>query len=399
MRPAVLFFSVLMQLCLGATYSWSMFVQPVRTATGLLQGSVQLPFTLFYFVFPATLFYSGRLVERFGSRKCALAGGILFGCGWITAGLGHLHFGFMAAGIGILAGVGAGLAYIVPITVCMHWFPRHKGLVTGIAVAGFGGGAALVTQISGYLIYTQDVTVFGTLMICGSGFLMLTTLSALFMVGPKRTGNEPDTPVAFKKTALQRPFQLLYAAMFAGLAAGFAVNANLREIQPLPDLETGMLAVSLFAVANAAGRIGWGYVFDRFTPAVIIQLNLVFQACVLLLLPWLLTYRPVMLLFATLTGFNYGGVLVVYAATVGRIWGAAQVSRVYGWLFSANIPAALSPILAGIVFDQFDTFTPALIVLGVLLLAATAAIGRNKTLVTPVLPQNVIRTEKDTISS
>src|ERR1039458_4581912 len=107
-----------MQMCLGATYSWSVYVKPLKQLTGLSQGLIQLPFSVFYFVFPATILASGSfLIPRFGPRRCAVAGGLVFGGGWLAASLGASHFAFTVTGIGVLGGLGAGLAYLVPITV------------------------------------------------------------------------------------------------------------------------------------------------------------------------------------------------------------------------------------------------------------------------------------------
>ncbi len=57
-----------MQMCLGATYSWSVYVQPLKTLTGLQQGPVQIPFTVFYFMFPLTMMAAGTFLPRIGPR-------------------------------------------------------------------------------------------------------------------------------------------------------------------------------------------------------------------------------------------------------------------------------------------------------------------------------------------
>ena len=66
MRYLILVSAVLMQVCLGATYSWSVYVQPLREMTGLAQGPVQVPFTLFYFVFPLAMMIAGGWLPRIG---------------------------------------------------------------------------------------------------------------------------------------------------------------------------------------------------------------------------------------------------------------------------------------------------------------------------------------------
>ena len=386
MRYIVLVSAVIMQVCLGATYSWSVYVQPIKTLTGLGQGPVQIPFTVFYFIFPLTMMIAGGYLPRIGPRVSAMTGGVLFGGGWLLAGLGSHSFVFTILGIGVLAGIGAGMAYIVPIAVCIRWFPQSKGLVTGIAVAGFGGGAAIVSQMGGFLTTTLGYTPFQTFFIFGTLFLSLVVVAGSVM-------HFPEAPNAHSALSHLKPahvmghpnFQLLYLAMFMGLAAGFAVNANLKEIFSGNGhaAEIGITAVSLFALANAAGRVIWGALFDRIQAAGAIQANLICQAAVLAASPFLTGSAAGFWTFALITGFNYGGVLVIYVSSAARSWGAGHISQVYGWLFTANIPASLSPILAGLVFDRCHDFTPALAGLAALL-AGTVFLIRQKSAVVNV---------------
>ena len=379
-RYLILSSAVVMQMCLGATYSWSVYVKPLKELTGLSQGPVQLPFSLFYFAFPATMMLSGTLLPRLGPKRCAVAGGLVFGSGWLLAALGSRHFVFTLLGIGLLGGVGVGLAYIVPLAVCVQWFPRHKGLVTGLAVAGFGGGAALVSQIAGKLMNDGGKSPFETFRILGLAFLVLVSCAGLAMQYAPEVKKKGITRLMLSEVVGRREFWILYIAMFTGLAAGFAVNANLKELAPGLDLETGLLAVSSFAIANALGRIIWGMVFDRSRSAAAIQVNLLFQAVVLASSIWLFRWQVGFLLFALLAGFNYGGVLVLYAASTTRIWGNEQVGQVYGLLFSANIPAALSPVIAGFGYDVFGHFTLSLVILTMLMIAAALWVGKNASL-------------------
>ncbi len=380
-RYVILLAAVSMQMCLGATYSWSIYVQPLRQLTGLMQGTAQLPFTLFYFAFPATMALAGIFFPRLGPRRCAQLGGLLFGCGWLLASLGRLDFSYTVLGIGIMAGIGAGLAYIVPIATCIQWFPDRKGLVTGIAVAGFGGGAAVVSQIGGLLMRRMEFTPFATFAVFGTVFLVVVTAAGWFMAYPPGHDAKNRRPLALGRIADAPAFWLLYAAMFAGLSAGFAVNANLKDLYSGAGADVGVTAVALFALANAGGRISWGWICDQHTPLTMIRTNLLAQAVVLLTVPWLLRSGTGLLVFAVLTGFNYGGVLVIYAASTARIWGAANVGQVYGWLFSANIPAALAPLAAGYTFDYTGHFFPALAGISLLMLIAVALATRYRALI------------------
>lgn len=376
-RYLILLSAIVMQMCLGATYSWSVYVKPIKGLTGLLQGSVQLPFSVFYFVFPLTMFFTGSLLTRLGPRICATAGGVIFGSGWLLASLGGKSFLFTVAGIGILGGIGAGLAYIVPIATCIQWFPERKGLVTGIAVAGFGGGAALVSQIGGGLMASKGLTPFATFSLLGGAFLVLVTGFGFFMENNPALARKHTEPLSLSSVISDARFRFLYIAMFTGLTAGFAVNANIKELLTGVDVATGIAAVSLFAVANALGRVLWGMFFDRTASSVAIQSNLLAQALLLLLSSWILRGTAGLFLFSFVAGFNYGGVLVIYVSSAARTWGSERVGQVYAWLFSANIPAAISPIAAGYGYDLMGSFTLPLALIGVLLILSAITVGKN----------------------
>jgi OFA family oxalate/formate antiporter-like MFS transporter len=368
-----------MQLCLGATYSWAVFVGPLRDLLGLQQGMVQLPFTVFYFVFPATATLAGMLLPKIGPRRSAMLGGLLFGAGWVIASMGAHTFSLVILGIGVVAGVGVGFAYIVPIAVGIQWFPDRKGLVTGVAVAGFGGGAALVSQIAGRTLGQGGTSPFGVFFAFGLTFALVITVAGVLMQYPAEASTTGQSLLRAKAVIERTEFRLLYAAMVTALAGGFAVNANLKELSPGQALETGVAAVSLFAVANALGRILWGVVFDRISAVAALRLNLLSQSVVLSVGLWLMVGQVGFLVFAALAGFNYGGVLVLYAATVARVFGGKHVGQVYGLLFSANIVAAPAPVLAGYVYDRMGSFAPALVILAASMLLAAWRVGGVRT--------------------
>jgi MFS transporter, OFA family, oxalate/formate antiporter len=359
-RLLVLAGAVAMQICLGATYAWSVFVGPLRSSSGLLQGEAQIPFAVFYLAFPATTVAAGGILDRFGPRRSAIAGTLLFAAGWMLASLGAGSFLFTIAGIGLFGGVGVGLAYLVPIAVGVRWFPTRKGLVTGFAVAGFGGGAALVSLVAEELMHARGFSPFGTFALLGMFFAFLGGAGAAAMCYPSGAGREKGADVQIRDLLREPRFRILYAAMVAGLSAGFAVNANLTALLPAA---AGAGAVSLFALANAGGRLAWGALSDRMSADAILSLNLMGQGIVLLggiILPWL-PGGPI--LFPLCVGFNYGGVLVLYASTTARLWGTGSVGRVYGLLFSANIVASPVPVLFGYGYDWTGSWTPGLAVL------------------------------------
>jgi OFA family oxalate/formate antiporter-like MFS transporter len=379
MRYLIIPAALCMQICLGATYSWSVYVQEIKNLLHITQAAAQLPFSVFYFVFPATMIVSGTIMARIGPRAAAMIGGVLFGGGWIFSSFGSKTFALTVMGNGLIAGIGAGLAYIVPIATCIQWFPKYKGLVTGLAVAGFGGGAALVSTIGGHLLVGTR-TPFDLFRYFGTAFLVLVVTAGFFMVPAPKSRTARPVEVRFAQVVRSRTFLLLYFAMFTGLAAGFAVNANIKELCTQATIAVGVASVALFAVANAAGRILWGMLFDRLEAKTVIEANLLFQALLLFAAPLALRSSAGLQLFALIAGFNYGGILVVYAGAVARIWSPERVARVYGWLFSANIPGAIAPLAAAWSYDHLGSFNLALGMIACLLLIGVTLVHCNAAL-------------------
>ena len=156
--------------------------------------------------------------------------------------------------------------------------------------------------------------------------------------------------------------------MMAGLAGGFAIIPNLKQIYHQATTSMGAMAVTLFACSNAAGRVIWGGIHDKFGGKRILIANLISQAIVLLLGSYFVANSMVYYFFAIWAGFNYGGVLVLYASEGGAIWGPNKIPKVYGWLFFANVPGSLAPLFAGFMYDQLSSFSVAFAILSVYLI-------------------------------
>src|SRR5690606_30017365 len=143
------------QMCLGAIYSWSVFVNPLKEVFFYTTTQTQIIFSLSLATFALTMIYAGRLQDRIGPRIVATLGGIVLGAGYLLAALTEGGFLLVALTVGVIGGAGIGLAYVCPIAACVKWFPDKRGLVTGVAVAGFGGGAWLFAKVASGLIETH----------------------------------------------------------------------------------------------------------------------------------------------------------------------------------------------------------------------------------------------------
>ena len=146
--------AVLVQLALGAVYAWSVFVNPLMQQMGWTRTQTTLPFTVAIGVIFIGTLVGGRIQDRIGPRPVVLAGGIIYSIGTMLASLVETpdQLWLLIATYGIVAGVGLGAGYIVPIAMLVQWFPDRRGLITGVAVAGFGAGALITAPLANRLI-------------------------------------------------------------------------------------------------------------------------------------------------------------------------------------------------------------------------------------------------------
>src|SRR5262245_28503786 len=170
-----------MQIALGAVYAWSVFRTPLTKAFSWTIPEVTLTFTIAIFVLGFAAFAGGIWMRRAGPRVVALAAGALYGLGVFLAsidgGLWWLYFSY-----GLLGGAGLGLGYIVPVATLVKWFPDKRGLITGVAVTGFGAGALITAPVAASLILSRGpLRTFGIL---GIVYFLAVTAGALFMRNP-----------------------------------------------------------------------------------------------------------------------------------------------------------------------------------------------------------------------
>lgn len=195
---------VLMQLALGTIYGWSVFVTPLAQLNGWTRTQVTLTFTLALFVLGLAAFGAGAWLDRRGPRVVGVAAGLVYGLGVFLAGFSLHRLGLLYLSYGLLGGIGLGLGYIVPVATLVKWFPDRRGLISGIAVAGFGGGALLTALLAPPLIRSWGVP--PTFRLLGALYLVLIVGSAAVLRNPPRGYARPAGRVArHRRRARPRP--------------------------------------------------------------------------------------------------------------------------------------------------------------------------------------------------
>jgi len=406
-RWLVVIGAIVIQLCLGAIYAWSVFTAPLKQA-GWTAEQTQDVFAAGLASFAVVMVLAGRLMPRIGPRKVAMAGGIVLGLGYILAGLlGGTDYGKILSFIGLIGGAGIGLAYVVPIAVGMRWFPDKKGLITGLAVAGFGFGATLWVKLAGswgHLL--ADLGLSQTFTIYGVVFLVAVVLGGITMVFPpegwKPEGWTPPAPKGLKGLAddpavtsgemlkSQQYYMILLTFMF-GASAGLmciglmklfpmeALQANGIE-KSIASANAGLAMAVFFSLANGFGRIGWGAICEKIGIKTSIIIMMAVQGVVVIAFQKMAGTPGLLYLGATLIGFNFGGNFALFAMMTANTFGTRTVGQNYGWVFLAyGIGGIFGPKLGGRLGDM-GNFPLAFTICGVLCLVAAGIISVVKPL-------------------
>ena len=347
---SVVIASVLMQLALGGVYAWSAFVPALREQHALAGWQAGLIFGTSIAVFTLTMVVAGRKLDRVGPRRMALAGALFYGGGYYLAGSSGGEWPALWLGIGVLSGVGIGLGYVCPLTACVRWFPERKGLVTGIAVAGFGGGAIILAEVAETLFSLgwEPLRLFRAM---GVFFWIWLGGCALLMRFPAPVA-ATEVPMAGRALWRDPRFRRLFAGMFCGTFGGLLAIGHMKPIALSAELssQAGALAVAGFAAGNAIGRIVWGVMHDR-VGSRLVPISTGFLGFVLLgLLDSGVAWRFVSA--SMVAGFGFGSCFVLYAAETAAVFGVSQVPRVYPQIFLAyGVAGITGPLLGGWLYD------------------------------------------------
>ncbi len=372
MKYIILLASVLIQTCIGGLYAWSEFVPALTKSYGLSTAQTQLIFGVLIAVFTVSMVAAGRLLNRVGPRWIAAVGGLAFGSGYWIASQSDGSFVFLLLGIGIVTGIGTGFCYVCPLSMCVKWFPKRKGLVTGIAVAGFGGGAVLLSYLAETLFSRgmEVLAIFKFISILYGGLIVLAALPLHMPKGETAKRH----PIEFHVLTRDLFFWGLALGMFAGTFAGLLVIGNLKPMILWAGVSSSFAtsAISAFAAGNAIGRISWGWVTDK-TGANAIPMSLAFLA-VMVLLSWtFMATATGAIALSALLGAGFGACFVVYAAQTASHYGADHLAAIYPLVFLFyGVSGLVGPWLGGLIYDKTESYSGGLLLSLVILLLSTA---------------------------
>ena len=375
---------VCLQMALGSAYAWSVFRIPLVKEFGWSIAQVSLTFTICWFCLGCTASLGGIWLNRRGPRIVAVIAGLLWGGGVFLSSFAAHKLWLLYLGYGIIGGTGLGMGYIVPIAVLVKWFPERRGLITGIAVGGFGAGSLLAAPVAGRLV--QSVGLMPTFAYLGVAFAAVAVLSGLFMRNPPEAWH----PAGWQPTAAQlsqrsdRDFMLgeslrtwqwwaLCGLMSINTMAGLSIVSQAAPIfQEMGKVsaETAAILVGVISVGNGVGRVFWAWISDVTARRTAFLTMYLIQAALFSIYHYI--GSPTLLTIVTFViVMCYGGGYGITPAFAADYFGPRHVGSIFGlMLLPWAFPAAFGPLLFAYMRESTGGYTEALYLIAAMLVIA-----------------------------
>ncbi len=377
---------VVMQIALGAVYAWSVFRIPLTQSFGWTIPQVTLAFTIAIFVLGFAAFAGGLWMRRAGPRQVAVAAGSFYGLGVFLASFAGGRLWWLYFSYGVMAGTGLGLGYIVPVATLVKWFPDRRGMITGIAVAGFGAGALITAPVATQLI--GQVGALNTFAILGIMYFIAVTGAGWFMQNPPDGYCPPQWSLAGEqlKQRSERAFTLeeamkswqwygLWTLLFLNTTAGIAIISQAAPMaQEITDVTAARAAgmVGIISIANGLGRFLWAWLSDFIGRRWVFLLMFPIQAAVFLVLPSVQSFSAFTVL-ACVVLLCYGGGFGTMPAFAADYFGAEHVGSIYGLMLTAwGFAGVFGPTLIAALRQYTGHYNDALYIIAGLMLVSTA---------------------------
>ena len=420
-RWSVVAGAIIVQIILGTVYAFSVFVKPLQMEFGWSRTTTQWVFSFALATFAITMIPAGRLQDRLGPRKVASIGGLLLGLSFILGALlvSAEYPWMLYITYGIVGGAGIGFAYVCPIAASVKWFPDKKGMITGLAVAGFGAGALFfagpaatlllppgeggenmglsqvllvglgIVQGGGFGIGWQSFFVLHGI-VCAGGVLLGATLLKNPPEGWKPEGWNPPKPTPGVQVdynwheMLNTPLAcMLWLTFIFGATSGLMaigqwtpmMGAILQGKTFAPEWMGSfgrfVEPVGILAIFNALGRIFWGKISDVIDRPRAMMIMFLAQGIAFMILVSVESHLAIFLASAWV-GLNFGGNFALFPSATADYFGTKNLGMNYGWIFTAyGVAGILGPVVGGVLFDATKQYMMAFVFAGILCFVAS----------------------------
>ncbi|MCX7903469.1 MAG: OFA family MFS transporter [Caloramator sp.] len=352
---------ILIFLCLGTVYSWSIFRKPLEGALNLSSTQSGLPFMVFLAFYALLMPLGGKLINKYHPRKILILGGVFVGLGWLLSSWAK-NIWFLVFTYGVIAGSGVGIAYGVPISVVSRWFYDKKGLALGILLSGFGLSPFITAPIAKRLMDIKGV--FTTFKILGVAFLVIVILLSLPFKFPEEIKIEKTEEGLSKGPKEMLKSSKFYALWFCFMVATLVglmiigITGPVGEDIIKIDSKKIAIFISLFSAFNGLGRPIFGWLTDLLKPVRVISLSYIL---ILLAAILLIVFKEGSVILFTIAfalfWMNFGGWLAIAPALTSKFFGSRFYSQNYGIVFTAyGFGAIIGNLLSGMLKDFLGSY-------------------------------------------
>lgn len=376
-------------LALGILYTWSIFKQAIKDSITANDGrfnwdiaSLNDPFAVCCLMFTVAMIFAGRIQDKLSPRITAIIGGVLTGAGLIMISQSYGLFWWIL-GFGVLTGLGLGFGYASATPPAIKWFPASKtGMIAGIVVAGFGLASVYIAPLSNFLIDRFGLS--QSMLIFGISFTIIVCTLAMFLVNPPE-GYTPTAPASKSGTTPSKPTQVinysptemlktgsfykLWVMYFIGAGVALIIIGGVAGMAKKSLGDLAWIVVALMAIGNASGRIVAGVISDKIgrTRTLFIMMSL--QAIIIFSLRFIGETQAILLVVAaTLIGFNYGTNLSLFPSVTKDYFGLKNFGMNYGLIFSAwGVGGFVFPRISQMIIAQSGTSESVYLICAILL--------------------------------
>lgn len=350
--------SLIICVCVGFGYAWSVLQAPIITTHSWPDGQVSLAYTITVVCSTMTPMLFAPLIRKLGTRRCIALGALLFGGGLILSGsmtaVWQLYLFY-----GMFSGMGCGFIYPSLMAYAVRLFPDRSGLASGLGTAAYGSGAIFWAPTA--VALTGSLSLNAAFRILGGVFLAVILLGSLLLQEPPEDFTRRFAPASAqgpsgsssdlnRSRMIRTPaFYLMVMVFTCALVAGTIVISQASPIlQQTLNYTAAQAAVfvSVFSACNMAGRFLWGGLSDKLGIRTIMAL--VFLLCILSMVVLAFAGQPVPVLCAMgLAASCYGGFASVLTPLTARMFGSRYLTENYGVMYVVfGIASLIGPGLA-----------------------------------------------------
>jgi len=376
---------VVMQVALGAVYAWSVFRIPLTKQYGYTVSQVTLVFEIAILTLGFAAFAGGLWMKRAGPRVVGIAAGVCYGLGTILAGQWAGNLMLFTIAYGILGGTGLGLGYIIPVATLIKWFPDRRGMITGIAVAGFGAGALVTAPVAARLIKGVGIPeTFGILGVC---YFCAVAGAALFIKNPPEGYSPPGWRPApseqsqrtakdytFKEALCTWQWYALWGILFLNTTAGISIISQASPMaQEISHVTAAAAAglVGIISIANGSGRFLWAWLSDFIGRRNVFLTMFLLQTVLFFLLSRAGDFA-VLTVLAAMVLLCYGGGFGTMPAFAADYFGPSNVGSIYGLMLTAwGFAGVVGPALIAHLRERTGHYGQALQLIAAITLVST----------------------------